>query len=150
MKNLYFFLIAAFASLSLSAQIKEPVKWEFSSVKKSDKVYEITLTAMVEKPWHIYSQNTPAGGPLPTKITYTNNPLLTVSGRPKETGKLLVKHEEIFGVDVKYFDSKVQFVQTINLKTSAKTSISGKIEFMICDDTQCLPPKKVPFEIKLN
>lgn len=150
MKKLYTFVIILFAAFSLAAQTKDPVKWEFSSTKKSDKVYEITMTASIDKPWHIYSQNTPAGGPVPTKIIYTNNPLLTVSGKPKETGKLLVKHEELFGVDVKYFDGKVQFVQTVTLKTSAKTSISGNIEFMVCDDKQCLPPKKVPFEIKLN
>ena len=51
-------------------QFKDPVKWTWNATKKSDKVYEITYTAVIEKPWHIYSQTTPKGGPVPTKFIY--------------------------------------------------------------------------------
>ncbi len=133
-----------------AAQMKNPVSWDFSATKKSDKVYEITATASMAGDWHIYSQTTPKGGPVPTKFTFKANPLIVMSGIPAEKGQLKNVHDPVFGVDVKYFGNKVAFVQTVQLKSKVKTQLTGEVEYMVCDDTQCLPPKKVPFEIKLQ
>ena len=54
------------------AQVKNPVKWTHSAKKLSNGKYELHMTATVEKGWHIYSQNTPDGGPVPTTFTFTN------------------------------------------------------------------------------
>jgi len=59
-------------------------------------------------------------------------------------------HDQYFNVDVKYFNNKVDFVQTVTLKADAKTSVSGTVEYMVCNDEECLPPKKVPFDLKLQ
>lgn len=150
MKNNWTALILLFVSLPALSQSEGPAKWSFTSLKKSDKVYEISLTATLPKPWHIYSQFTPDGGPLATKITFTSNPVLTVEGDSKEKGTLLTNHDKNFGVDVKYFSDKVEFVQTIKLKGSMKTNVRGSIEYMVCDDTKCLPPVKKLFDIKLQ
>ncbi len=150
MKKFTLFLALISTTFVAVAQLKDPVQWSFTSVKKSDKVYEITFTATIEKPWHIYSQSTPKGGPVPTKIVYKTNPLATITGTPKENGTLKTKHEEVFGVDVKYFDNKVSFVQNINLKSPVKTNIAGTVEYMVCNDSECLPPKKVSFDLKLQ
>lgn len=131
-------------------QMKNPVNWNFSATKKSDKVYELTATATMDGDWHIYSQTTPKGGPVPTKFTFKANPLLIISGIPAEKGQMKNVHDPVFDVDVKYFGNKVVFVQTVQLKAKVKTLLSGNVEFMVCDDRQCLPPKKVPFEIKLQ
>ncbi len=150
MKKITIFFITLFSAVAVMAQSNDPVQWNFAAVKKSDKVYELTFTATIAKPWHIYSQSTPKGGPVPTKITFKTNPLASVKGNAKETGTLKTKHEEVFGVDVKYFDTKVEFTQTVNLKSAVKTNIAGIVEFMVCNDTECLPPKKVPFDLKLQ
>jgi hypothetical protein len=76
--------------------------------------------------------------------------LLVISGEPKENGSLKTIHDNNFGVDVKYFGDKVEFVQTVQLKTAAKTSVSGTIDYMVCNDEKCLPPTKQPFEVKLQ
>lgn len=132
------------------AQKTDPVQWNFVAAKKGDKTYEVTFSAIVSKPWHIYSQTTPKGGPVPTKITYKTNPLVVVGGTAKENGALKQIHDKFFGVDVKYFSDKVDFVQTVTLKANAKTNIAGTIEYMVCNDEECLPPKKVPFDLKLQ
>ena len=139
-----------FTTVSCKAQIEEPVKWSFTATKKSDKVYEIKVTANVQKSWHIYSQTTPDGGPVPTSFTFKPNPLITITGIPKENGKLLITHDKNFGVDVKYYSEKVEYVQTVTLKAAVKTNITGNVEFMVCNDVKCLPPKKVAFDIKLQ
>lgn len=129
---------------------QDPVSWSFSSKKIGDKMYEVHLTATVAQPWHTYSQSSPEGGPLPTKVTFTKNPLVTMQGKTKEDGKLLVKHEEVFDVDVKYYADKVDFVQVVKLKSNAKTNISGTVEFMACDESKCLPPKSIPFKVAVG
>jgi len=109
------------------------------------------MTANVPSPWHIYSQSTPEGGPIPTSISYTKNPLLVMERDTAiESGRIITRHEDVFGVDVIYFDGKAEFVQTVKLKANAKTNLSGKINFMVCNDEQCLPPTDVPFSVALQ
>src|SRR4051812_36024123 len=150
MKKTALLIILFFTAVSGMGQLKDSFQWNFLAVKKADKIYEVTFTATIAKPWHIYSQLTPAGGPVATKIEYKTNPLMTVNGKAKENGSLKNVHDKYFGVDVKYFDDQVVFVQTVNLKSNVKTNISGTIEYMVCNDEECLPPKKVPFDLKLQ
>ena len=132
------------------AQIQNPVDWTATSKKISDKVYEIHLTANLDKGWHIYSQSTPDGGPLATSVSFSRNPLLTLEGTAKEAGKLEQKHEALFGVDVKQYSDKVEFVQTVRRKGKTKTAINGTVEFMTCNDRECLPPVTKKFSVVLQ
>ena len=150
MKRIALLITLFLAAIVGKAQPKDPVQWNFAAAKKADKIYELTFTATILKPWHIYSQLTPSGGPVPTKIVFKRNPLVSVNGKAKEDGSLKNVHDQYFGVDVKYFDSQVAFIQTVNLKSNVKTNIAGTIEYMVCNDEECLPPKKVPFDLKLQ
>lgn len=151
MKNYLITIGLWVTTLSAFAQKENPVKWSFESHKKSDKEYQVVLIATFAKPWHVYSQFTPDGGPLPTKISFSASPLLLVEGSIKENGTLQTKHDASFGVDVRYFSDKVEFVQTVKVRAATvKTDIRGVIEYMVCNDTKCLPPTKQAFDIKLQ
>src|SRR5207302_11289051 len=102
----------------------------FSAKKITDKTYEIHLTATIEPGWHVYSQTTPEGGPVKTTIDFTKNPLVTFQADLKEIGKMDEHFEELFGVQVKQFSDKIDFVQKVVLKVNVKTSINGTVEFM--------------------
>ena len=134
----------------LFAQIQNPVEWTATTKKISDKVYEVHLTANIDKGWHIYSQTTPEGGPVPTSLTFTKNPLLTIEGHAKEVGKMEKHNEPLFGVDVKQFSNSVDFVQLVKLKAPVKTSVNVAVEFMVCNDKQCLPPSTKKFSVALK
>ena len=134
----------------VNAQVQKPVHWTFSAKKINATTYEVHMTASIESGWHLYSQTTPEGGPVATTIEFSKNPLLTIDGSAKEVGKLEQRHEELFGVDVKQFSHKVDFVQKIKIRGNAKTSLNGSIEFMTCDDRQCLPPATQKFSIALK
>ena len=123
----------------LFGQIQNPVEWSATSKKISDRTYEVHITATIDNGWHIYSQTTPDGGPIPNRITFTKNPLVIVEGKAKEVGKLEKHHEPLFGVDVKQFSNTVDFVQLVKLKAPVKTSMNVAVEFMVCNDKQCLP-----------
>jgi thiol:disulfide interchange protein DsbD len=73
-----------------------------------------------------------------------------MDGTPKEDGKMVTRYEEVFGVDTKYYADKVEFVQTVKLKGKAKTNATGKLEYMVCNDQQCLPPTTISFNVALN
>lgn len=150
MKKFFALVLGIMAVGLVQAQIQNPVKWSFASKKINASTYEVYLTAQIDEGWHVYSQTTPDGGPIPTSIEYTKNPLLTIDGNAKEVGKLEQKHEPLFGVDVKQFSDKVVFVQRVKVKGNAKTSLSGTVAFMSCNDRECLPPKSQKFTIALK
>jgi DsbC/DsbD-like thiol-disulfide interchange protein len=133
----------------VKAQPKDPVTWTYQAIKKNDKSYDLIITATLPKPWHIYSQNTGDGGPIPTKINFNANPLIIKEGKIIETGKLVKTYDENFKTNVLYYSDKVVFTQSIKLKTAAKTTVTGKFEYMVCNDEMCLPPTKKTFAIKL-
>ena len=150
MKKNYFVVLLLIAAAHGFSQVKDPVKWTYTSKKIDESTFEINLTATVDPSWHIYSQTTPEGGPSATVISFTKNPLIQLEGEVNELGKLEQKHEELFGVDVKQFSNKVSFVQTVRLKGKAKTAITGTIEFMTCNNRECLPPKTEKFSVSLK
>ena len=150
MNKLLAILITLIIATALHAQVQDPVKWNYTAAKNSDKEYTVTISATLLPAWHIYSMNTPANGPVPTSISFSKNPLVLLNGAVKENGKLKTEHDEIFGVDVKYYADKVEYVQSVKLKSSVKTNVSGSIKYMVCNDKLCLPPKTVPFNIQLQ
>ena len=138
-----------FATMAVAAQ--NPVTWTFTSKKLADNSYEIHMTAAIEKGWHLYSQVQPddavAG---PTTFTITNNPLIELSGKIKEVGKMQKFHDKELEISANQYSEKVDFVQVVKLKGKVKTSFSGSVEFQTCDDKKCLPPKTVNFKVALD
>lgn len=129
---------------------QSPYAWAFSAKKTTNSTYEVHCTMEIKPSWHTYSEFTPDGGPLATIFRFAKNPLYSLEGEVKEIGKLQSHHEEVFDVDVKYFEDRVDFVQLIKLKGNTKTNVSGSVEFMVCNDRQCLPPTIQKFTIPLN
>ena len=150
MKKFLFVFVLCVIAVACFAQAASPVKWNFSAKKINATTYEVHLAAKVESGWHIYSQTTPEGGPVPTSVVFARNPLLSFDGAIKESGKMEQHFEQLFGVDVKQFSNKVDFVQVVKLKVSAKTNVTGSVEFMTCNDTECMPPKTEKFSIVLK
>lgn len=150
MKRIVLTFLVAFMSMMAFSQMKSPVSWNYEAKKKTANTYEVILTATVEKGWHIYSQNTGKGGPVPTTISFKANPLVTKTGTIKEQGKLEKNFDKLFNTNVLYYADKVVFVQTVKVKGNIKTSVSGTVEYMVCDDSQCLPPVKKTFDLKLQ
>lgn len=150
MKKFVSLFILLYSVLALHAQVQDPVKWNYAAIKKSDKEYTLNISAALGSAWHIYSVNTPANGPVPTSIIFKKNPLVIIDGAVKETGKLKTDHDDVFGVDVKYYADNVVFTQTVKLKSAVKTNLSGTIKYMVCNDKMCLPPKTIPFNIQLQ
>ncbi len=140
------------SSLWIGAQNGEPVEWEFSTKAVDKDTYEVIMTASMEHPWHIYSQYMEDGGPVPTTITFTENPAIQLVGETKEDCIPIEKYEDVFMLDTRYYEGVVHFVQTVKLRTGTKApvTVEGTVLFMACSDEQCLTPQERHFKVTLD
>ncbi|SEE32163.1 Thiol:disulfide interchange protein DsbD [Tenacibaculum sp. MAR_2010_89] len=125
----------------VNSQIFEPVKWSTSVEKISEKEYNLVAIAVIESGWNIYSQKVAKGGPIPTTFFFNEKDGYTLSGKTIEE-KGHTKMDPTFNIEVKSFSNKAKFVQRVKLINDKKT-IDASVEFMVCMDTRCLPPKEV-------
>lgn len=145
MKKILFTLITALTLQLSFGQILNPVRFQYKALKKSNNEYEVHITTSVDPKWHIYSIYNPDGGAQATALTFKN---ATALGKTKESGKLKTTFEKDFGVNQKYFEETVDFIQLVKVAPNTK-KVSGTVEYMVCNDRQCLPPKTVTFDIAL-
>lgn len=149
MKKISLSALLVIGSLLAMSQSTKQVKWTFTTKKIADKTYEVHITANINGNWHLYSQNG-GDGPVSTTFNFTRNPLLIINGKVKEVGKLKKSYEEVFKSEVRYYERSVNFIQVVKVKGSAKTNLIGKVEFMVCNDKECLPPAEVDFSVNIG
>ena len=130
-------------------QILDPLKWATSVTKISETEYDLVATATIEKEWHLYSQNVPDDGPIPTTLTFKITPDFDLVGNTSEEEGHTVD-DPVFEMTIKYFENKATFKQRIKVLNENSFKILGEVEFMVCDDANCLPPTTVDLEFSIN
>ena len=151
MKKLLYILTVFFAfTVTVKAQIFTPVKWQTSVEKVSESEFDLVVTATIDEGWHLYSQSIPDDGPIPTTFSFA-----AVEGKYQLIGNTTEDkgHEEfdnVFEMNIKYFEDKATFKQRINILTNDKLDITETVEFMVCDDTSCLPPTEVALNFEVQ
>ncbi len=145
MKNLFLMVFAVLFTLTVSGQILKPVKWGYVAKRTSKTEATLFIRATIEQGWHIYSQNIADGGPIKTTFAFAPAKAYTLVGKTLEP-KAIVKFEKTFDMNVSFFEKTVTFQQKIKIGSS-KTIVKGNVEFMVCDDHQCLPPETIEFSI---
>jgi len=142
MRKALFILNVLLLPLMGTAQILEPVKWETSVEKLSDTEYQLITTATIESGWHLYSQTVPENGPIATTFTYDDSEgNFKITGNTTEDEGHTVE-DPVFGMKIKFFEASAIFKQKIELSKDIST-VDAIVEFMVCDDTKCLPPTEV-------
>lgn len=149
MKKNILIAIALVVSLSGYSQILKPVKWNTTVKKISTTEYDLIATATIDKGWHLYSQFVPENGPIPTVFIFEEADTYTLSGKTKEEKGHTID-DPIFQMKIKYFDTKASFTQRIKITKPGKTKIIGEVEFMVCDDSRCLPPDYIDLEFNIE
>ncbi len=148
-KNLSFFILS-FVVFFANAQILDPVVYTTSIEKISESDYNLVITATIESGWHLYSQSVPEDGPIPTTLHLKSiENQFQIVGNPTE-GEGHEIDDPVFNMRIKFFEDTATFKQRIRLLTNDKIDILGEIEYMVCDDTQCLPPtyKDIKFSVQ--
>lgn len=142
------FALLLFTVLGASAQIETPVTWSYAQKKISNTEAIVYLKATIQDGWHIYSQNVKPGGPVKTTIKFTPSKDYVKTGITSEP-KPTTKFEKVFDMNVGYFEKQVVFQQKIKLNKPV-TTVTGTIEFMVCDESRCLPPDEIKFSVQVK
>ncbi len=150
MKKIYLLVLLGCMAIVSNAQSAKQVQWVYSSKKIADKTYEVHMTATIGSNYHMYAQDPGVDGPLGTTFKFTKTPLVILDGKVKEFGKIVKKKEEVFGGSTQSYEKTVDFVQLVKLKGNIKTSLAGTVDFMVCNDNQCLPPSSVEFKVNIG
>jgi thiol:disulfide interchange protein len=149
MRQILVYISLILFTLNVSAQIYDPVTWDFRYEKKGEKQYELIFTASIDEHSHIYSMDIPDGGPIPTSFRFDTLPGFKLDGKAYEVTKPIELKDEAFGFNIKTFSSKAEFRQKISGLQSSFT-VTGSVNFMACNNSTCSPPKDVDFSIKIT
>ena len=145
MKKLLSTLLLALVSLTIQAQILQPVTWKIKLEDSNSAEKAIIFTATAESGWHLYDQNLPEGGPVSTSFTFETLKGAELIGKPTSSVKPTVVYDEMFAMDLRWYPGTVSFTQKIKVTDPAKFKAEGEIEFMACNDETCLPPESISF-----
>lgn len=127
-----------------------PVKWSFGATANGEGSIRIDIRSQVEEGWHIYATKLPSDlGPVPTAIRFTASDAFTLEGELDEPEPVEV-FDENFGMVVRYHNGSPAFAQRIKPMKPGPFEVSGKVEYMVCNDKTCLPPVVVPFTLRVE
>ena len=139
-----FLILTILVTSSVQAQIqKAKAHWTYSfsknEVKKGETV-DLIYSAVIDKDWYLYSSDfDPDLGPMLTSFTYEKNNSFELVGKLKPQNPK-TKFEEVWGGNVKYFEGKAVFKQTVKILTDNPV-IKGTSEYQTCSHVSglCIP-----------
>jgi len=135
-------------TLTTKAQVLTPVHWSYGAKKLNKDEAVVFIKATIDDGWHVYSQTVKDGGPVKTTITFPASPAYTLIGKTIEPTPI-TRNEKVFNMDVSFFEHEVIFQQKIKLK-AGQAIVKGTLEYMTCNDHQCLPPDDVEFSVAVK
>jgi len=127
------------------SQILEPIKWKIELKEASQ---EIVFTSTIETGWHLYNMNLPEGGPVSTSFNFEKTEGVTLVGKTEAKSKVISKKDEIFGMQLSWYEKQAIFVQKIKITNKENFEIEGHVNYMGCNDESCLPPTDEEFSFK--
>ena len=142
------FIALALAVLPAAAQVENVVKWTNSVNDNGDGKYTLVLTADINDGWHIYDLQNYEGGPNPTTIRFVAGEGAELDGAMRQLSSPVKIYDDIFGMEIGYFEKKAVFEQDVRLSAQSAT-VKAEVEYMACNDQNCIPPteEEITFSI---
>ncbi|MDR2498654.1 MAG: thioredoxin family protein [Tannerellaceae bacterium] len=145
MRKIYCIITGLLLFFHAYSQIFEPIRWNIvPEAAQGDEIY-LAFTAVIERGWHLYDADLPAGGPVSTSVSFDKLRGATTVGKLTASIKPIAKFDETFGMELRSFDGTVTFMQKLRITDPAAFRAEGEIEYMACDDERCLPPERESF-----
>lgn len=130
------------------------VAWSQNHVQWSGRydaaAQQIIVTGLIDSSWHVYSPKTDPGlGPIALSIRLMEGKGIKKQGGARFSPEPQAHMDENFGGTVYVWEKEVTVQQKVKLD-KACNEVKAVINYMICDETQCLPPIDVELIILLN
>ena len=146
-KQIFITLLLALLAVTAGAQMQDPVHFSVSQKKVAENIVEVVFSGKIDAGWHVYSTGLPAEGPISATITTETADGAKADGKLGHRGKEVNQYDNMFGMNLRYFENSVTFVQ--KYKITGKTyHIKGYLEYGACNDEMCMPPTQVEFDFK--
>ena len=147
MKKTLFTLFALVLVLGVQAQIMDPVHFSSELKTGNGQEAEIVFTAKIDKGWHVYSTDIGEGGPIEASFNVVRMEGAELVGKLTPKGNVIKKIDNLFDMEVKFFENEATFVQKIRF-TKPEYDIDCYLEYGACNDQSCLPPSEVALKQK--
>ena len=138
------YLLALIGMLPMFAQMQEPVKFQTELKKISDTEAELVFNATIDAGWHLYSTELPEDGPVSATINFDKMEGAELVGKLTPIGKVIEHFDNMFEMNLRYFENKGTFVQKVKFNSDTYT-LKGYLQYGACNDENCLPPTDVEF-----
>ena len=145
MKRFVSLLMLTFMALAVQAQILTPVKWKIQLEDSGTAEKTLVFSATLDAGWHLYDMNLPEGGPISTSFSFENLTGAKTVGTPVASKEATKVFDEQFQMELRWFASEVTFRQKIEVTDPQKFQVDGYVEYMACNDENCLPPDQEEF-----
>ena len=132
--------------ISLAAQ---SVTWSATSSKVQDGLCSIEVKAVIPSGWHMYDLEDYKGGPNPTVIKFNLPKGATAVGELAVSKAPVRYHDELFDMEIGYWEGEVTFTQKVQFKGKDATATID-LEWMMCNDSSCSPPQDEQLTITLG
>lgn len=126
------------------AQIVEPVRFTAELRMLEGAEAEIVFTATIDRGWHLYSTDIGVDGPTSAAFGINRMDGAETVGALEPRGEEKSQYDNMFGMTLRFFEGKGQFVQKIRFNRE-DYDIDCYLEYGACSDKMCLPPLHVPF-----
>jgi thiol:disulfide interchange protein len=131
-------------------QIFEPVKWNFELKKTSETTANVEIRATIDEGWHVYGLKIPKDGPRATSIVFDKIENAQKVSDLQTPSKLEKQFDANFNMELSWYTENALFVQKIKFTDASKVKVKGQVEFMTCNDKNCLPPTKKQFLLEFS
>ncbi len=140
MKKFIFLIGLLLTTFSFSAQIVKPVKWTSRVENLGNNELRLVFEAAIDADWHVYSQYTPDGGPLPLEAIFKDE-----KGNYERIGKLTEsqtrrQYNDIFEVDELFFENKATLTQKVRIVNPDFRNLNVTLQYQVCKEV-CINDK---------
>ncbi len=139
-------LLFLLVSAAARGQLLNPVHFQ-SELKTTEGSSdgEIIFSATIDDGWHVYSTDLGQDGPIPATFHVVMMEGVKPVGKLAPKGNVIKKYDELFGMELKYFEHTATFVQKVRF-TKPEYTIDCYLEYGACNDQSCMPPTEVTFK----
>ena len=138
-------LLVGLMVLVAQGQMVNPVHFSSQLKKLKGNEGEIVFSATVDDGWHVYSTDMGNDGPISATFNVVKMEGAEPVGKLTPRGNIIKQYDKMFGMELRFFEKKAQFVQKIRF-TKPQYVIDCYLEYGACNDEMCLPPTEVAFK----
>lgn len=149
MKRMILSLLMGLMVLAAQGQMVNPVHFSSQLKMLKGNEGEIVFSATIDDGWHVYSTDMGNDGPISATFNVEKMEGVETVGKLQPRGQVTKQYDKMFGMELRFFEKKAQFVQKVRF-TQSHYLIDCYLEYGACNDEMCMPPTEVAFKASSN